>query len=723
MTTRDFHVGDAFADDLEVVDVLHGSMSRVLVLKNLDRSEPFSPELLCAKTPRASSADIGYSTNRFRQEADSWIRIGRYYPIVTAHDYREVEGRPYLLMEHVDGGSFRDLRARGFHPGSDQLDQARALAFAFLTAIGMRRFYEVLDLPHGDLRPENVLIGQNGQLSKIADFGIANAFSDSPRAGVDHDVTRYGELLSFLFYSAGRSAGNASRRLRLATPPVVEQLIDECARSREIRDGYAFFDGVADRINDFVLARGGTPLRAPEEYDSEENAKRHNQMENLGRQALDGLSVLHVSVKDHETPAIHLNHAGSLSDLGDQEGAFAKWLKGIDAYRQYDRDSPEFAVGVRVVRQILSRVADPVRRADLRRQAELALSPPSVLESVLEFEDPALLGSAYAFRGLEELDAANRTLIDHMIQNGGVDVVREMLAASNPDGDDREVLLSRAVFGLAPLARQDLPHDDQVALHLVLEDATRLSEEDWARRLRSILLKDRGQLLAEVRRFGEAKDAFDESMKLSEALSAADPEETAYRHDLAVLLERLGDFHITVGENGAAVSAFRESLAIRETLAEQAPDTVERQRDLLVIHGRIHVAASKEGDMDAALAAAHASLAIAERLAEGADDAQAARDLSVSQECLATSYMMRGSFAEAVELLRKAIRIRQDLVERDAAEPARYRDLAVAHLKLSEALWFLEDHELGAFHLRQGALVLQQVREQGVAPALELIGE
>ncbi|HTE86665.1 MAG TPA: serine/threonine-protein kinase [Dehalococcoidia bacterium] len=102
---------------------------------------------------------------RFRRE----MEIGRLldHPnIQRAVDAAETRSVPYLVLEYVDGRSFRDYLGR-----NRRLAAAEAVGFAKQIASALdyahaRRIY------HRDLKPENVLITPDGQL-KLIDFGIA----------------------------------------------------------------------------------------------------------------------------------------------------------------------------------------------------------------------------------------------------------------------------------------------------------------------------------------------------------------------------------------------------------------------------------------------------------------------------------------------------------------------------------------------------------------------
>ena len=102
---------------------------------------------------------------RFRRE----MEIGRLldHPnIQRAMDNAESRSVPYLVLEYVDGQSFRDYLNK-----HHRLAPEVAVGFAKQIASALD-YAHSLGIYHRDLKPENVLITTDGQL-KIIDFGIA----------------------------------------------------------------------------------------------------------------------------------------------------------------------------------------------------------------------------------------------------------------------------------------------------------------------------------------------------------------------------------------------------------------------------------------------------------------------------------------------------------------------------------------------------------------------
>jgi len=112
----------------------------------------------------AAAAD-GTVRRMFVKEARSLAQLS-HPNIVSVYDVGEVENNPYLVMEHLAGGSLKERieRAGPLKPGDAAriaTEIANGLAFAHSKGI-----------IHADLKPSNILFDANDH-AKIADFGIA----------------------------------------------------------------------------------------------------------------------------------------------------------------------------------------------------------------------------------------------------------------------------------------------------------------------------------------------------------------------------------------------------------------------------------------------------------------------------------------------------------------------------------------------------------------------
>jgi eukaryotic-like serine/threonine-protein kinase len=107
---------------------------------------------------------------RFRREAQTLARIN-HPNVVTIHEIGEVEGKVYIAMEFLPGGSLADRLKDG------PLSFEEALKVTREVGAGLAAGHEE-DLVHRDVKPGNILFNKRGE-AVIADFGLAKAMQAS----------------------------------------------------------------------------------------------------------------------------------------------------------------------------------------------------------------------------------------------------------------------------------------------------------------------------------------------------------------------------------------------------------------------------------------------------------------------------------------------------------------------------------------------------------------
>jgi serine/threonine-protein kinase len=131
---------------------------------------------------------------RFRAEARHAGSLA-HPGVAQVYDYGEAgpAGRPYLVLELVDGPSLAGMLAGG------PLDPAATMDVVAQVAAGLAAAHAAR-LVHRDIKPANLLMGRDG-LVKITDFGIAHAAGSAP-------ITQVGTLVGTPAYLAPeRGAG------------------------------------------------------------------------------------------------------------------------------------------------------------------------------------------------------------------------------------------------------------------------------------------------------------------------------------------------------------------------------------------------------------------------------------------------------------------------------------------------------------------------------------
>ncbi|KKD08011.1 serine/threonine-protein kinase [Streptomyces sp. WM6386] len=136
---------------------------------------------------------------RMQREARAAARV-RHPGVVAVHDVTEVDGRPLIVMELVDGPSLDDvLRERG------TLDPAEAAGIGAKVMDALAAAHRVGVL-HRDVKPGNILLDRSGRVV-LTDFGIATM--EDPGDGSATHLTHSGELVGSLDYLAPERAQGA----------------------------------------------------------------------------------------------------------------------------------------------------------------------------------------------------------------------------------------------------------------------------------------------------------------------------------------------------------------------------------------------------------------------------------------------------------------------------------------------------------------------------------
>jgi eukaryotic-like serine/threonine-protein kinase len=150
---------------------------------------------------------------RFEREARTAAALSAHPHIVTIYDVGEHDGRPFIVMAYLPGGTVRDRIKSGHVERWDLVSWIRDSA----SALDHAHAHGVV---HRDVKPQNLLFDGEDRVV-VADFGIA-------RAGHEDSLTVSGELLGTASYispeqAQGEPATPASDRYSLAV--VAYQLV------------------------------------------------------------------------------------------------------------------------------------------------------------------------------------------------------------------------------------------------------------------------------------------------------------------------------------------------------------------------------------------------------------------------------------------------------------------------------------------------------------------
>jgi len=146
----------------DVEKYLGGSMARVYRAKDSVLGRRVALKILS----ESGMADPE-AKQRFLQEARVASSI-RHENIVGVYDFGEDQGRPYIVMEFVEGESLREA-IRNNHLGD--LRSRLKIALAIAGAVDHIHTRKII---HRDLKPDNIHINAEGK-ALLMDFGIAKA--------------------------------------------------------------------------------------------------------------------------------------------------------------------------------------------------------------------------------------------------------------------------------------------------------------------------------------------------------------------------------------------------------------------------------------------------------------------------------------------------------------------------------------------------------------------
>ncbi len=155
-------------DEFKIVGPLgQGAMGQVFLAEDTLLDRTVAIKFIASLEPSAALRD------RFRLEAKAIARL-THPNVVAIYRVGEVEGRPYLVSEFVQGTSLDHIKK--------PIPWQRALTIGIELVRGLSTAHR-RGVLHRDIKPANVILGEDGQV-KLLDFGLAKLL-DSQAAEVE----------------------------------------------------------------------------------------------------------------------------------------------------------------------------------------------------------------------------------------------------------------------------------------------------------------------------------------------------------------------------------------------------------------------------------------------------------------------------------------------------------------------------------------------------------
>jgi tetratricopeptide (TPR) repeat protein len=375
--------------------------------------------------------------------------------------------------------------------------------------------------------------------------------------------------------------------------------------------------------------------------------------------------------------------------------AYRESFSGYEVIMGLDRDDPQLQRDLHRIRtrigRALAQIGElPEAAVAHRRALSVAAKQSALHANDLDWqrsvaESHAQLGETLRAQG--DLKGAYEALRAAMMAQESV--CRAATADEIPD--ERELLVIRIAVGDVLLDQGDVA-GAHATFRGALPMAEKLVELDpdhpYHRRDLCICHERIGDTGLRQGAVSGALKAYEEAAAIAGGLATAGPRESAYplqRRDVADSVERLGDALLASDDERGAEQAYLQALAARMELAERDPDDADAQRQLFLTQldlGGVH---ERDGRLPAAYELYESACAVAKDLAAlNFTDSRRRQDLAIAHERAGDTLLAQADLPHALEAYQTCLRLRRVLVNEAGTDGLRLRDLSVTHERLGD---------------------------------------
>jgi eukaryotic-like serine/threonine-protein kinase len=649
---------------------------------------------------------------RFRNEAETLGSLSHPH-IVPVYEAAESDGRLFLFMPYLEGGSLADKTA-------SYSDDPRAAAQLLATIAGAVDHAHRRGILHRDLKPSNVLLDRDGQ-PHVSDFGLAR------RLDGNSELTVSGAIVGTPSFMAPEQALGHGRR---GAPTTSTDVYGLGAILYALLTGRAPFRGETP-LDTIEMVRSTAPIRP-----STLNPCVDRDLETICLKCLE------------KEPTARYRSATDLVD--DME----RWQRGepivarpvgplVKGWRWARRNKVVAGllglVGVLLIAgfaglaasnaMLAGRNAEIIRQRNRAKQAvddmytqvaERVLPDIPGLESVRReflikalsyYEEEANEGNGSSAAARAELANASFRVgrIHHMLSE--IDLagrafsraisLLEPLVKEFPNEPDFRLLLARSLneFGLQ-LRQKSQRTEAENAFSRSLETAERGASEFPDRRefrqLMAHLLHNLAIMHHETGRLFEAETAYRRAIGLRKKLVTEAPDDPADHDELAITLGQIAGLMADTRQPrpGEAETAFRQALDIEEKLLAKFPSNSKYRGRAADMRNNLCVFLSTQGRHQEVEASLRNSLFDREQLAiqyPNMPDYQAR--VGVAELNLAETLCEQGKYAEAFDFAKRAIAHQQSALIARPKHPMYLSWLRAGYVELAETLLSKGDSE------------------------------